>query len=105
MKQEIENLLLTSNFVKKDNTFVKIIEQVVSQIVINGVPHAKKEKIEIKFEYVGDGWVGNSEEDSLLLTQWKLTIGNEEHDEFLIHDKYEFEDIFKKILEYGKENN
>lgn len=104
MKQEIENLLLTSNFVKKDDTFVKIIEQVVSQIVINGVPHAKKEKIEIKFEHVGDGWVGNSEEDSLLLTQWKLTIGNQEHDEFLIHDKYEFEDIFKKILEYGKKN-
>lgn len=102
MKQEIENLLLMSNFDKNRDTFTKTLEQAVSQMIINGIPHEKKAKIPIVFKYIGESWIGNSEEDSLKLTQWRLTINDEEQGEFLIHDKYEFKEIFKKLLEYGK---
>lgn len=91
-----------SNFDKNGDTFTKTLEQVVSQMIINGASREKKAKILIVFKYIDESWIGNSEEDSLKLTQWRLTINSEDQGDFLIHDKYEFKEIFKKLLEYDK---
>lgn len=96
MKQQIENFLLENGFQKVNETeYVQVVNRQGRIVVINGVrQQTQNEVTEFKFTYIGEGYEGNSETDNNKLTQWKLSVDDNESPEFLVHDLNEFMQVF-----------
>lgn len=97
MKEEIEKYLIECGFTQQNgDTYAKQLKRRVGEFVINGERRIQVEPVDIKIQYIGDGWEGNSETDNRPLTQWKLIIKDEDNGDFLVHDLAEFKEIFTK---------
>lgn len=94
MFDEINKYLLERGFTYDNNHFLRTDEQVAQTMIINGQQHQQKQKVEIDIEYIGDGWIGSSEQDSVPLTEWAVyENGNQCYPWFLVYDLNEFKSI------------
>ena len=97
MKQQIIDFLVENGFsaAPQENQYMKRVRRVASEAIVNGERHVEYSTLEIRIEFIGDCWEGNSETDNHPLTQWKLRINGEDHGDFLVHDLEEFKNIFR----------
>lgn len=97
MKDTIIDYLVKNGFsaAPQENQYVKKVRKAASETIINGEHHIEYQTLEIRFEFIGDCWEGNSETDNHPLTQWKLRVNGEDQGDFLVHDLQEFKNIFK----------
>lgn len=96
MKDEIVAYLLENGFTPaQENVWVSKMKKAVGETIVNGEHHVEYQLVELKFEFIGDGWEGKSEEDNKLLTQWKFYINCHDEGDFLVHDLKEFKNIFR----------
>ena len=96
MKDEIVAYLLENGFTSaQENVWVSKMRKAVCETIVNGEHHVEYQIVELKFEFVGNGWEGRSEEDSKPLTQWNFLVNDYSQGEFLIHDLDEFKNIFR----------
>ena len=94
MLEEIQKYLKELGFVQEENKYTKTFQKQVGESIVNGERFVQMQEIEFCLEYVGEGWEGNSETDNHPLTQWKLSINNQDIGEFLVHDIEEFKQTF-----------
>ena len=73
MKQQIIDYLVENGFSATliENQYIKKVRTAAGEAVVNGEHHVEYKIVELKFEFIGDGWEGKSEEDNQPLTQWK----------------------------------
>lgn len=58
--ESIKNHLLSQGFEHKDNSFIKN-QQRQQLVVVNGQQHQLTQEAKIEFEYLGDGYIENSD--------------------------------------------
>ena len=97
MKQEIIDYLVENGFcaAPEADQYIKKMRKAVGEAIVNGEHHVEYQVMEIRFEFIGDCWEGNSETDNHPLTQWKLLVNGEDIGDFLIHDLDEFKKTFR----------
>jgi hypothetical protein len=94
MLEEIQKYLKELGFVQEENKYTKMFQKQVGEYIVNGERFVQMQEMEFCLEYLGEGWEGNSETDNKPLTQWKLSINEEDVGEFLVHDIEEFKKTF-----------
>ena len=99
MFDEIDKYLLDNTFRKLDNVYDKHKQVVGGYISINGQKMAQTKDTLIEIEYIGDGWIGESEEVCEPLTQWTIRVDSVPNDEFLVYNLEEFKQLFGKYVE------
>lgn len=99
MYDEIDKYLLDNTFRKLDNIYDKRKNVVGGYISINGQKMAQTKEMLVEIEYIGGGWIGESEEVNAPLTQWAIRINSVPNDEFLVYNLEEFKQLFGKYIE------
>lgn len=92
---EIAEYLLQNGFTEDGDTFTKIGKQQTGEVIINGHRQIQVQKIEIKITFIGNGWIGESEENSTSTTQWNLSVNGVDQGDFIVESLEEFKQIFK----------
>lgn len=92
---EIVEYLLQNGFTEDGDTFTKIGKQQTGEMIINGHRQIKVQNIEIKITFIGNGWIGESEDNSTKTTQWNLTVNDVDMGDFIVESLDEFKQIFK----------
>ena len=76
MIDEITNILTDLGFAKEDDVFSKVERRVVGRTIVNNQVHEEVQDVHIQIEYLGDGWIGNSESDNHPTEGFKLKVNN-----------------------------
>ena len=92
---EIVEYLLQNGFTEDDDTFTKIGQQQTGEMIINGRRQIQVQNIEIKITFIGNGWIGESKEDSDVTTQWNLSVNGVDQGDFIVESLEEFKEFFK----------
>lgn len=92
---EIEEYLLKNGFTKDNDIFTKIIQQQTGEIITNGHRQIQVQNIEVKITFIGNGWIGESEENSTATTQWNLSINGVDQCDFIVESLEEFKQFLK----------
>lgn len=92
---EIVEYLLQNGFTEDDNTFTKIGQQQTGEMIVNGHRQIQVQKIEIKITFIDNGWIGESEENSTVTTQWNLSVNDVDQGDFIVESLEEFKQYFK----------
>lgn len=92
---EIEEYLLQNGFIKDGDTFTKIGQQQTGEMIVNGHRQIQVQKVEIKITFIGNGWIGESEENSNVTTQWNLSVNGVDQGDFIVESLEEFKLFFK----------
>lgn len=99
MINEIDKYLVDNSFRKLDKVYNRRKKVVGGYISINGQKMAQTKDTLVEIEYIGDGWIGESEEVCVPLTQWTIRIDSVPNDEFLVYNLEEFRQLFGKYVE------
>lgn len=94
-RKQIAEYLLQNGFTEDGDTFTKIGKQQTGEVIINGHRQIQVQKIEIKITFIGNGWIGESEDNSTKTTQWNLTVNDIDQGDFIVESLEEFKQIFK----------
>lgn len=92
---EIVEYLLQNGFTEDGDTFTKIGQQKTGEMIVNGHRQIQVQKVEIKITFIGNGWIGESEENSDVTTQWNLSVNGIDQGDFIVNNVEEFKQIFK----------
>ena len=92
---EIVEYLLRNGFTEDGDTFTKIGKQQTGEMIVNGRCQIQVQNIEIKITFIGNGWIGESEENSDVTTQWNLSVNGVDQGDFIVESLEEFKQIFK----------
>ena len=92
---EIVEYLLQNGFTEDDDTFTKIGQQQTGEVIVNGHRQIQVQNIEIKITFIGNGWIGESEENSNVTTQWNLSVNGVDQGDFIVESLEEFKQFFK----------
>ena len=95
MKQEIIDYLLSKGFSQNGDVFTFVMKRPIGEYIINGQRNIRYQDTEIHIKYIYEGWEGNSEEDSIPITQWSIAVQGETATEFIIHGLEEFKEMIK----------
>lgn len=94
-RKEIAEYLLQNGFTEDGDIFTNIGQQKTGEVIINGHRQIQVQNIEIKFTFIGNGWIGESEDNSTKTTQWNLSVNGVDHGDFIVESLEEFRKIFK----------
>lgn len=92
---EIVEYLLQNGFSEDGDTFTKIVQQKTGEMIVNGHRQIQVQKVEIKITFIDNGWIGESEENSDVTTQWNLSVNGVDRGDFIVKSLDEFKQIFK----------
>ena len=92
---EIAEYLLQNGFTEDCNVFTKIGQQQVGEMIVNGHRQIQVQNIEIKITFIGNSWIGESEENSNVTTQWNLSVNGIDQGDFIVESLEEFKEFFK----------
>lgn len=92
---EIVEYLLQKGFIEDEDTFTKIGKQQTGEMIVNGHRQIQVQNIEIKITFVGNGWIGESEKNSNVTTQWNLSVNGVDQGDFIVESLEEFKKFFK----------
>jgi hypothetical protein len=92
---EIVEYLLQNGFTEDCDVFTKIGQQQVGEMIVNGRRQIQVQNIEIKITFIGNGWIGESEENSDVTTQWNLSVNGVDQGDFIVETLEEFKQFFK----------
>ena len=92
---EITEYLLQKGFTGDGDTFTKIGQQKTGEMIVNGHRQIQVQNIEIKITFIGNGWIGESEENSNVTTQWNLSVNGVDQGDFIVESLEEFKQYFK----------
>ena len=92
---EIVEYLLQNGFTEDGDTLTKIGQQKTGEMIVNGHRQIQVQNIEIKITFIGNGWIGESEENSDVTTQWNLSVNGVDQGDFIVNNADEFKQIFK----------
>ena len=92
---EIVEYLLQNGFIEECDVFTKIGQQQVGEMIVNGHRQIQVQNIEIKITFIGNGWIGVSEENSDVTTQWNLSVNGVDQGDFIVESLEEFKQFFK----------
>ena len=96
MKQsEIVKYLLQNGFTEDNDVFTRVSKQQTGEMVINGQRQVQVQNIEIKITFIGNGWIGESEENNTVTTQWNLSVNGVDQGDFIVETLEEFKQFFK----------
>lgn len=95
MIQKIEQYLFENGFSKVENVYTKNVQQKTGEMIVNGHRQIQTQTVEIKITYIGDGWIGESEENSNVTTQWNLSVNGVDQGDFIVESLEEFKQFFK----------
>lgn len=94
MIEGVEKLLTDLGFKRDGDRFDKIENRIVQQTIINGQRHDETAQIKITIEYIGDGWIRESEESGTPLDGYKLTVNNQDQGDIWVSCIEEFKQLF-----------
>jgi hypothetical protein len=92
---EIVEYLLQNGFTEDCDVFTKNGQQQVGEMIVNGRRQIQVQNIEIKITFIGNGWIGESEENSDVTTQWNLSVNGVDQGDFIVETLEEFKQFFK----------
>ena len=92
---EIAEYLLKNGFIEECDVFTKIAQQQTGEMIVNGHRQIQVQNIEIKITFIGNGWIGESEENSDVTTQWNLSVNGVDQGDFIVESLEEFKQFFK----------
>lgn len=92
---EIVEYLLQNGFTEECDVFTKISKQQTGEMIVNGHRQIQVQNIEIKITFIGNGWIGESEENSDVTTQWNLSVNGVDQGDFIVETLEEFKQFFK----------
>ena len=92
---EIAEYLLQNGFTEECDVFTKIGKQQTGEMIVNGHRQIQVQNIEIKITFIGNGWIGESEENSDVTTQWNLSVNGVDQGDFIVESLEEFKQFFK----------
>ena len=92
---EIVEYLLQNGFTEECDVFTKIAQQQTGEMIVNGRRQIQVQNIEIKITFIGNGWIGESEENSDVTTQWNLSVNGIDQGDFIVESLEEFKEFFK----------
>ena len=91
---EIAEYLLQNGFIEDGDTFTQIAQQQTGEMIVNGHRQIQVQKVEIKITFIGNGWIGESEENSDVTTQWNLSVNGIDQGDFIVESLEEFKQFF-----------
>lgn len=94
-RKEIAEYLLQNGFTEDGDIFTNIGQQKTGEIIVNGHRQIQVQNIEIKFTFIGNGWIGESENKSTKTTQWNLSVNGVDNGDFIVASLEEFKHLFK----------
>lgn len=94
-RMEIVSYLLQKGFTIDGDVLTKVGQQKTGEMIVNGQRQVQVQKVEIKITYIGNGWIGESEENSKLTSQWNLSINGVDQGDFIVESLEEFKQFFK----------
>lgn len=94
-RMEIVSYLLQKGFTIDGDVLTKVGQQKTGEIVVNGQRQVQVQKIEIKITYISNGWIGESEENSKVTSQWNLSVNGVDQGDFIVESLEEFKQFFK----------
>ena len=92
---EIVEYLLQNGFTEECDVFTKIGQQQTGEMIVNGHRQIQVQNIEIKITFIGNGWIGESEENSDVTTQWNLSVNGIDQGDFIVESLEDFKHYFK----------
>jgi hypothetical protein len=92
---EIEEYLLQNRFTKEGNTFIQIAKQQTGEMIVNGRRQVQVQNVEIKITFIGEGWIGKSEENSTTTTQWNFSVNGVDQGDIIVESLEDFKQFFK----------
>ena len=92
---EIAEYLLQNGFTEECDVFTKIGQQQVGEMIVNGHRQIQVQNVEIKITFIGNGWIGESEENSDVTTQWNLSVNGVDQGDFIVESLEDFKHYFK----------
>jgi hypothetical protein len=92
---EIAEYLLQNGFIEDGDTFTQIAQQQTGEMIVNGHRQIQVQNVEIKITFIGNGWIGESEENSDVTTQWNLSVNGVDQGDFIVESLEEFKQFFK----------
>lgn len=95
MRVAIEEYLFQNGFICDEDVYTKVVQQKVGEMIINGQRQIQTQNVEIAITFVGEGWIGEDENNSEPTTQWNLKVNGEDRGDFIVNDADEFKQIFK----------
>lgn len=95
MRVAIEEYLFQNGFLRDEDVYTKVAQKKVGEIIINGQRQIQTQNVEIAITFIGEGWIGEDENNSEPTTQWNLKVNGEDHGDFIVEDADEFKQIFK----------
>lgn len=95
IRKAIEEYLLQNGFIKDNDIFIGNLQKQTGEIIVNGHRQVQVQNIEIKITFVGNGWIGESEENSTPTTQWNLSVNGIDQCDFIVESLEEFKQFLK----------
>lgn len=92
---EIVEYLLQKGFTIDGDVLTKVGQQKTGEMIVNGHRQVQVQKVEIKITYIGNGWIGESEENGNVTTQWNLSVNGVDQGDFIVESLDEFKQFFK----------
>lgn len=92
---EIVEYLLQKGFTIDGDVLTNVAQQKTGEMIVNGHRQVQVKKVEIKITYIGNGWIGESEENSDVTTQWNLSVNGVDQGDFIVESLEEFKQFFK----------
>lgn len=92
---EIVEYLLQNGFTEECDVFTKIAQQQTGEMIVNGHRQIQVQNVEIKITFIDNGWIGESEENSNVTTQWNLSVNGVDQGDFIVETLEEFKEFFK----------
>ena len=92
---EIAEYLLQNGFIEDGDTFTQIGQQQTGEMIVNGRRQIQVQNVEIKITFIGNGWIGESEENSEVTTQWNLSVNGVDQGDFIVESLEDFKHYFK----------
>jgi hypothetical protein len=95
MRVAIEEYLFQNGFIRDEDVYTKVAQKKVGEMIINGQRQIQTQSVEIAITFIGEGWIGEDENNSEPTTQWNLSVNGVDQGDFIVEDADEFKQIFK----------
>lgn len=95
MRVAIEEYLFQNGFIRDEDVYTKVAQKKVGEMIINGQRQIQTQNVEIAITFIGEGWIGEDENNSEPTTQWNLSVNGVDQGDFIVEDADEFKQIFK----------
>jgi hypothetical protein len=95
MRVAIEEYLFQDGFIRDEDVYTKVVRQQVGEMIINGQRQIQTQNVEIAITFIGEGWIGEDENNSEPTTQWNLSVNGVDQGDFIVENADEFKQIFK----------